>query len=92
MQFKTSPKGETAQNRYIALVRGIFHRAERHWRWIEKSPAFALNRESKRRIRWLTQNEAVRLLNELPEHLKDMAEFTSQQDYSQAKYKTDTNQ
>lgn len=69
-------KGETAQNRYIALVRGIFHRAERHWRWIEKSPAFTLNREAKRRIRWLTQNEAVRLLNELPEHLKDMAEFT----------------
>jgi len=29
-----------------------------------------------KRLRWLTQKEAQRLLDELPPHLKDMAAFT----------------
>lgn len=32
--------------------------------------------EPKRRIRWLTHEEVDRLLAELPQHLRDMAEFT----------------
>jgi integrase len=32
--------------------------------------------EQPTRIRWLTHKESVRLINELPEHLKAMARFT----------------
>jgi len=32
--------------------------------------------EPKRRIRWLTQIEATRLLEELPDHLEQMARFS----------------
>jgi len=32
--------------------------------------------EPKRRIRWLTHEEAQRLIDELPEHLAEMVRFT----------------
>jgi integrase len=68
--------GKTSYNRHLALVRAILLRAERHWRWIDKAPALVLNPETKRRVRWLTRPEADRLLSELPEHLRDMVEFS----------------
>jgi integrase len=63
-------------NRCIALVRAILRRAERKWRWIDRAPAVSLLPEPRRRVRWLTREEADRLIAELPEHLADMARFT----------------
>ncbi|CAK0760955.1 single-strand DNA-binding protein [Gammaproteobacteria bacterium] len=63
-------------NRTMALVRSILRKAEREWEWLEKAPAVRMLPESKRRVRWLTHEEADRLLSELPEHLADMARFT----------------
>jgi integrase len=63
-------------NRMLALLRSILNRAEKEWEWIEKAPHIRLLSEEKGRIRWLTQEEAARLLNELPPHLEAMARFT----------------
>lgn len=68
--------GDTSYNRHLALIRSILKRAERHWQWLDKAPALILRREAKRRVRWLTQQEAQRLLEELPEHLAAMAQFS----------------
>ena len=42
------------------------------------APAVRMLSEPKRRIRWLTQNEAATLLDELPTHLEQMARFSLQ--------------
>lgn len=63
-------------NRTLSVLRAILRRAERQWRWIDRAPAVSLLPEPKQRIRWLTRDEADRLIAELPEHLADMARFT----------------
>ncbi|WP_245738967.1 tyrosine-type recombinase/integrase [Nitrosomonas marina] len=63
-------------NRTLAVVRAILRRAQHEWEWIDKHPKIKMLPEPKKRIRWLTHDEADRLLRELPTHLRDMARFT----------------
>jgi integrase len=63
-------------NRMLALISAILRRAERQWGWLDHAPALRRYAVSERRIRWLTHDEADRLLAELPEHLAEMARFT----------------
>ena len=65
----------TTANRYLALIRAIL-RICVEWGWIEAAPHFRAFKEPVGRVFWLTEEQAQRLLGELPEHLKDMAEFT----------------
>jgi integrase len=63
-------------NRVIAVVRAILRKAEREWEWIDRAPVPRMLPEAKRRVRWLTRDEADLLLSELPEHLAAMARFS----------------
>ncbi|PLX61083.1 tyrosine-type recombinase/integrase [Sedimenticola selenatireducens] len=62
-------------NRMLEVVRAILRRAEREWDWLERTPHIRMMPEAKRRIRWLTREEARHLLSELPDHLAAMAGF-----------------
>jgi len=63
-------------NRVVEVLRAILRKAANDWEWLDKAPAVRLLPEPTRRIRWLTQNEADRLLGTLPPHLADMAAFS----------------
>ncbi len=63
-------------NRYLEVLRAILRRAHRDWEWIDKIPTIRMLDEPKRRIRWLTSDEAEKLLAELPKHLQAMAKFS----------------
>ncbi|MCY4421305.1 MAG: site-specific integrase, partial [Gammaproteobacteria bacterium] len=63
-------------NRMLEVVRAILRRAEREWGWLERAPYVRMLTQPKRRVRWLTREEAERLLSELPDHLAAMARFT----------------
>ncbi len=63
-------------NRMLEVVRAILRLAEREWEWIERAPVIRLLPEPRRRIRWLTRDEADRLVACLPEHLAEMARFS----------------
>ena len=63
-------------NRRIQVVRGILRRACLEWEWLDKLPRFRLLKESQGRVRYLTREEAARLMAELPEHLQAMARFS----------------
>ncbi len=63
-------------NRMLAVLRSILNRAIKEWGWLDSAPFIKSLPEPKIRIRWLTQIEATKLLNELPEHLNAMAKFT----------------
>jgi integrase len=63
-------------NRMLAVVRAILNRAANDWEWLDQSPRFKLLKEENHRIRWLSQDQAEKLINELPDHLSDMATFS----------------
>jgi integrase len=63
-------------NRVLALLRALLKRAKDEWEWLDSIPAVKLLPEPKTRLRWLTNDEADRLITELPEHLNAMARFT----------------
>ena len=69
---QTSP---ATANRTLGLIRAILRRAVYEWEWIEKAPRVKLYHEAKRRVRWITPEQASRLLEELPEHQREMAQF-----------------
>jgi len=63
-------------NRVLEVMRAILRKAANEWEWLDKAPYFRLLPEPTRRIRWLTHEEATRLLAELPEHLQAMVRFS----------------
>jgi integrase len=62
-------------NRYLALVRSILIKTRDEWEWIDKVPKIKLYQEPRGRERSLTPDMASRLLQELPEHQKDIVLF-----------------
>lgn len=75
-QVKSKETSPATANRLLAVVRAILRRAALDWEWIDKPPVIKLYRVQKRRVRYLTPEQANILLSELPEHLADMAKFS----------------
>ncbi len=71
---KLASSGTT--NRYLALIRAVLRRACHEWEWIDRVPRIKLFKEAEGRVRSLTVTEFETLLNELPDHLADMAVFS----------------
>jgi integrase len=74
-ECKRSAASAATANRYLALVRAVLRKACHEWAWIDKVPKVRLYREPARRVRWLTQQQARRLLEELPDHQRAIVLF-----------------
>jgi integrase len=75
LKLKEGVKPASA-NRTLALIRSILRKAVREWEWLDKAPVIRLHKEDTRRIRWITRDQANRLIQELPKHLADMCAFS----------------
>ncbi|MBN8759493.1 MAG: integrase [Thiobacillus sp. 65-69] len=73
---KAEGVANSSVNRVLEVVRAILRKAANEWEWLDRVPYFRMLPEPKRRIRWLTREEAARLLAELPEHLQAMVRFS----------------
>jgi len=62
-------------NRLLAAIRALLRKAAHEWEWIGTAPKIRMLVEPKHRIRWLTREQAEKLLFELPDHLKEMVRF-----------------
>lgn len=62
-------------NSKLSAVRAIL-RAAVGWGWIDRAPAIPKIPVVDRRLRWLTREEADRLIAELPPHVAAMARFS----------------
>jgi integrase len=74
-------------NRYLSILRAVLRFAKRRYQLVERVPEFFKYDEPKARVRWLRPDEITRLLNALPEHLRDMAEFSLSTGLRQANVK-----
>jgi hypothetical protein len=45
------------------------------WRWLKEVPKIPMLQESRRRVRFLRREEADRLIDALPTHMKPVVEF-----------------
>jgi site-specific recombinase XerD len=62
-------------NRLLEVLRAILRRCVDQWEWLDLAPQVRMLKEPARRVRFLTPEEALKLLAELPEHLAEMAAF-----------------
>ena len=63
-------------NRTMEVLRAVLYRARDEWEWLDRVPKVSMLPEPKHRIRWLTKDEADRLMAELPDHLSAMVRFS----------------
>ena len=63
-------------NRTLELLRAVLRKCVNEWEWLDRAPFVRMLKEPTRRIRFLTREEAQKLLSELPAHLADMATFS----------------
>lgn len=73
---KAEGVANSSVNRVLEVVRAILRKAANEWEWLDRVPFFRMLPEPKRRIRWLTREDAAHLLTELPEHLGAMVRFS----------------
>lgn len=74
-ELKGQSSAGATVNRYLALIRAILRKAAYEWEWIDKVPKVRFFREAKRRVRWITAEQAQKLLVELPAHQRDVVLF-----------------
>ncbi len=67
------PSGATV-NRHMAQLSAILHYAHRRG-WLAAVPPITMAHEPAKRVAWITQDQARKLLTELPDHLKPIAGF-----------------
>ena len=53
-------------NRLLEVIRAILRKCMNDWEWLDRAPSVRMLKEPTRRIRFLTREEAERLLAELP--------------------------
>ena len=75
-QKKAEGVANATVNRMLEVIRAILRKAMNDWEWMDKVPRIRMLPEPKRRIRWITREDAESLLAELPEHLRAMATFS----------------
>lgn len=63
-------------NRTMEIVRAVLRKAAYDWEWLDRVPKVRMLPEPKRRIRWITKDEADRLIKVLPSHLAAMVKFS----------------
>jgi integrase len=62
-------------NRALEVVRRILNVAHQEWRWLKGVPKIRMLKEPRRRVRFLRREEADRLIEALPSHMKPIVEF-----------------
>jgi len=76
LEAKAAEASPSTANRHMALVRAVLRRACEVWEWIDRVPKAPMLSVDSRRTRWISREEASKLLAELPDHLAAMMRFT----------------
>ena len=75
LEIKKVETSASTANHYMALIRSML-RACVDWGWLDFAPVLRAYKTAVQRTSWLTPEQAGRLLEELPEHLRAMAAFS----------------
>ncbi|QIF95210.1 tyrosine-type recombinase/integrase [Proteus vulgaris] len=65
----------STRSQYLSFIRSLLRAATNDWRWMETCPSIKTNKPLSKRIRWLTKDEASRLIQCMPESIKPIVTF-----------------
>ena len=63
-------------NRVMEVVSAVLRKAFNEWEWLDRVPRVQMLPEAKPRIRWITKDDAQRLIATMPPHLAAMVRFS----------------
>lgn len=72
----TEKVANSSVNRVNEVIRAVLRKACNEWEWLDRVPRIRMLPEPKRRIRWITREEADRLIAVLPKHLVPAVKFS----------------
>lgn len=74
-EYKAKPVSPATKAQHLSFIRSLLRAAANDWGWIKAAPAVKTRKAPGKRIRWLTKDEAERLIEECPEPLKSVVKF-----------------
>lgn len=72
---KPRPAGPTTINAYLKAIRMLLRLCAGEWDVMRSAPTISLLKEPRGRVRAISKEQVVRILGELPEHLRDPMMF-----------------
>ncbi len=66
---------QATKARYLSFLRSLFRAAVNEWRWLGRVPNIKVRQKKEIRVRWLTQEEAARLIKCMPDVIKPVVIF-----------------
>jgi integrase len=72
--YRATGVANSTANNLMGYVLVVLN-AAKHWEWLESVPTVKKLPVNEKRLRWLTREEADRLIAELPRHIAAMARF-----------------
>jgi len=73
--FEDKPVSQATRNAYLAWLRSMLKMACNEWKWLDKVPLIKTPRPRNKRVRWLTHEEAERLIASMPDSIRPVVVF-----------------
>ncbi len=74
-EYKKKLIATSTRSQYLSFIRSLFNIAADEWKWLDKAPVIKTHKPASKRIRWLTRDEAVTLINCMPERFRPVVIF-----------------
>ncbi|MDK9585830.1 tyrosine-type recombinase/integrase [Lelliottia wanjuensis] len=73
--YADKPVSQATKSQHLSFMRSLLKAAADDWGWIKSAPAIKTRKPVSKRIRWLTRDEAERLIECMPESIKPVVIF-----------------
>ncbi|PHM61807.1 integrase/recombinase [Xenorhabdus ishibashii] len=73
--YEAIPVSQATKSQHLSFIRSLLRAAANEWNWIKSAPVIKTKKPVSKRIRWLTKDEAARLIECMPESIKPIVIF-----------------
>lgn len=74
-EYVAKPVSLATKSQHLSFMRSLLRAAANDWGWIKSAPVIKTKKLVSKRIRWLTRDEAERLIECMPESIKPVVVF-----------------
>lgn len=74
-EYKPRQVSQATKAQHLSFIRSLLRAAANDWGWIKTAPVIKTRKPISKRIRWLTREEAERLIECMPESIKPVVIF-----------------
>lgn len=74
-EYIPKPVSQATKSQHLSFIRSLLNAAAKDWHWIDRAPVIKTKKPASKRIRWITKDEAERLIDCMPESIKPVVIF-----------------